>query len=506
MHPSSSHAFHARHGLAGLRATAAKKIALHPLERILVALILLQLVFLPWALGGLRLWSQYVSAGLAVVTFIVALWPRHYTELNSRVGAHHLSLWPRLLHFPLFWLGLLLMLYVTIQGLNPAWTFAEGHKMWWMQRINHIAWLPHGTIAPGLRGNPWTSLLVYGATWLTACSLWVGITRRRSLYILLLGLAINALLLAGIAFAQRLSNTNLILWFIKSPNQIWGTFTYRNHGGAWFNLMVPVFFGLAFWHYLRSLRTFAKSSPAALYGFLGLVAVVAVIASYSRGAVIAQLLFLGLVLVYFLIKQFTLPPFPQKHIVTALLLIAFAGFTFVGLKGLNAKETWDRMEQLFDGETKSLEARQLATKATLDMWQAEPWLGHGAHSFQYLFPIYQKRYPEIWALPYRHGKTTLYRRYFWANAHNDFAQTLAELGIIGTLPILLGGLWGLVRFLRTKGWANPVTMLILFTLSCTLAHSWGEFVFQCPAILVTWVALGVLSLRWTEVDTRHQSR
>ena len=446
----------------------------------------------------MRLWAQIISIVLAALIFIVALIPRSYTDENSRTGSHYLSMWPRLLRFPLFWIGALLLIYIAIQGLNPAWRYVSTDQGWWMTRITYINWLPHGTESPLDWANPWRALMIYGSAWLLMCSLWIGITRRRALQVILVGLVSNGLLLAIVAAAQRLTGTNKILWFVDSPNQIWGTFFYRNHGAAWFGLMVSLFCGLAFWHYLKALRTFAKSSPAALYGFLSFLMIVIVIAGYSRGAVISTLLFLGLFIITFLVRQFTLPAYPQKNVITVFLILLVAGFTFVGLQGLNAKNTWDRMEKLFEGETKTMAARRSATQATFDMWKASPWLGHGAHSFRFIFPVYQQHYPTIW----KAGK----RRLYWEHAHNDIAQTSAELGIVGVSFIVLGWLWALGRFVRTRAWANPLSITLLLGMICTAAHSWGEFVFQNPAILITWVSFGVISLRWAELDPTVQSK
>ena len=488
---TSRHQLHPR-----LSTGSAKRVSLHPAERVLIILVLIHLIFLPWALGTMRLWAQIISIVLAALIFIVALIPRSYTDENSRTGSHYLSMWPRLLRFPLFWIGALLLIYIAIQGLNPAWRYVSTDQGWWMTRITYINWLPHGTESPLDWANPWRALMIYGSAWLLMCSLWIGITRRRALQVILVGLVSNGLLLAIVAAAQRLTGTNKILWFVDSPNQIWGTFFYRNHGAAWFGLMVSLFCGLAFWHYLKALRTFAKSSPAALYGFLSFLMIVIVIAGYSRGAVISTLLFLGLFIITFLVRQFTLPAYPQKNVITVFLILLVAGFTFVGLQGLNAKNTWDRMEKLFEGETKTMAARRSATQATFDMWKASPWLGHGAHSFRFIFPVYQQHYPTIW----KAGK----RRLYWEHAHNDIAQTSAELGIVGVSFIVLGWLWALGRFVRTRAWANPLSITLLLGMICTAAHSWGEFVFQNPAILITWVSFGVISLRWAELDPTVQ--
>jgi hypothetical protein len=51
---------------------------LHPQERWFLAIVLVQLVFLPWAFGTMHVWSQVTALGLSAMGFAVALWPRIY--------------------------------------------------------------------------------------------------------------------------------------------------------------------------------------------------------------------------------------------------------------------------------------------------------------------------------------------------------------------------------------------------------------------------------------------
>ena len=51
---------------------------LHPQERWFLAIVLLQLIFLPWAFGTMHVWSQAIALGLSALGFVVALWPRVY--------------------------------------------------------------------------------------------------------------------------------------------------------------------------------------------------------------------------------------------------------------------------------------------------------------------------------------------------------------------------------------------------------------------------------------------
>lgn len=84
----------------------AKEYALHPLEKSLAIVVIVLLVFLPWALGGMKLWAQQIAFGLAALAFVLALIPRTYDDRYHAGGNLRLYMWPKLLRFPIFWLGL----------------------------------------------------------------------------------------------------------------------------------------------------------------------------------------------------------------------------------------------------------------------------------------------------------------------------------------------------------------------------------------------------------------
>ncbi|MEZ5413450.1 MAG: hypothetical protein R3F03_03955 [Opitutaceae bacterium] len=97
---------------------------LHGWEKALLVFAGALLIFQPWALGGLRLWAQYIAAPLALGAFICALIPRHY---NDR---HHAGGEPAVDHVAqasalsiLLWLGLLYFAFVLIQIHNPRSSF-----------------------------------------------------------------------------------------------------------------------------------------------------------------------------------------------------------------------------------------------------------------------------------------------------------------------------------------------------------------------------------------------
>jgi uncharacterized membrane protein HdeD (DUF308 family) len=75
------------------------------------------------------------------------------------------------------------------------------------------------------------------------------------------------------------------------------------------------------------------------------------------------------------------------------------------------------------------------------------------------------------------------------------------VGIGGTALVLLGGLWSLVALFRRRLWRQPA--MLLLTVGClqTLVQAIFDFPFQNPAILVTWLALLVISIRWVELES-----
>jgi O-antigen ligase len=142
----------------------------------------------------------------------------------------------------------------------------------------------------------------------------------------------------------------------------------------------------------------------------------------------------------------------------------------------------------------SLLGRQLAREAATDMYR-DHWLrGVGAGGFRHLFPEYVKRRPEI----YNEG------RFFWEHAHNDWLEIPIELGLTGVLLVTAAVGWAGRTWWRWGGRRHPLALMIAFGLGQVLLHAFMDFPLQCPAILVTWWALVVMSLRWLELDGTGQ--
>ena len=461
-----------------------RRLHIHPQEKLLLAIISVHLVFLPWALGGMYLWTHLVSLAFALLGFAVALVPRDYTEEHTGQGSFRLVMWPKQVKFPVFWLGLVFLAYVICQGLNPAWQFMQNERgQWWMQRIAYCEWLPAGVRAPIERGGPWRRLLVYLAVWLSVCSLWIGVTRRRSLQVIFAVIAANGMALAILGLFQRLLGNGKIFWFYNSANpSFFSSFIYKNHAGAYLNLTLFVACGIAGWYYLRGLRRLEKSNPAGIFAFFTTFIAINVLISYSRGATMVMLMFLAGAIGGFAYQQWKAPSGLRRPIVLITLILFFGFFLKTGLDALHTGPAWSRFAQAFSSEDLSVKSRALATTASLEMLR-DRWLtGRGAGSYVFLFTSYQQHYPDLWAP----GGA----RMLWEHAHNDLVEFPIELGLLGLLPLLGAALYFSVRLVRGYFWYNPLSTCVVFGLMLTLGHARYDFVFQNPAVLLTfWLML-----------------
>lgn len=495
--PASSSASRHSPSLDSFRGPA-KRLAIHPLETALLWVIAAHLVFLPWALGAVRLWAQVISLLFSLASFLLALWPRRYTPDQTGTTNFRALPLPKLLKFPIFWIGLALLALITIQGLNPAWEYQTNGKVWWMRAIPHVTWLPHGVRVPfnppsGLaQGGEWRMLIVYASAFLTVCAAWIGFTRRRTLQRLFVVLAVNGAALSIFGLAQRILGATKIFGFVDSPNpSFFSSFIYKNHAGAYLDIGVAIAVGLGAWYYVRGVRRLEKSSPAGVFAFLMTCIAVSVLVSYARGATLTMLAYLCLVVAAFVWYQWRLPASARRPIITIAMLVVFGFFLKTGLDALNSELAWDRLRQAISGSDVSVEARLIADHASFDMLGEHWGLGTGSGGFPFLFPVYQQHYPEI------------AHRQFWPHAHNDVLEIPIELGLPGMLLILASFAYWAVVLVRTYVWDNPLSASILAGCLALIGMAYGDFIFYCPAVLITWCALWPVCTRWTQLEEQR---
>jgi hypothetical protein len=470
------------------------------MEKALLTVVAIHLVFLPWALGTMHVWSQSASFALSILSFGLALRTRYYSGEFTDGHPFHLHMVPKLLRFPIFWIGLAFLLYVLIQAVNPAWEYVTDGRSWWLQGVRCIDLLPTGMRTPFDQASPWRSLMIDSSAWMTTCALWIGFTRRRTIRTLLIILSINGAILALLGLAQRaLGSTEIMGFYTPSNPDFAATFINRNHGAAYLNLMLAVSSAVAFWYYRRQLRRGEYSSPAVVFGFFALLIALMVLYSYSRGA--------GFLMIGFLVVTvglvgrrllFSSEPghSPLVAIVIALLVVSFVG------QGLYTLKT-DRIEARLKDISRDLEAggeysRWVAAGATWEMAQDQLVEGWGAGSYRFYFPVYQARHPDILIDPSTH------KRELWEHAHDDYLELLAEVGAVGCGILAIGVLYFAIQMKSLSIWRHAPATLLLMGCVATALHAIVDFPFFCPAILITWCALWPLMTRLAELELQNR--
>ncbi len=450
-------------------------------EKWIVAVVVVQLLFVSWAFGGVRLWTQYILSVLSVIGFLI-LFVRF--EDHSAGRRENLN---RLVRFPVFWLGLMLMLYMGIQAFNVAWVYATDGRVWWLQRLNHITWLPSGMETPidGLKiggMNVYRMMMLYGTPWLLTCTVWVGLRRRKSILIILWVLVISYGLWSILGLTQLAAGVDRILWHYTPPSgtRPFSTIIYANHAAAYINLGLVLLFTLFLFYFNRSKRSMARSGPHIFLISIVPIIITSLICTYSSaGMFIGAVILLLFVLVY-LIQVYSLRRFIGNPIPLVILIVMIAGLGVVLLKVIDQKHLLSEIKLLQINLESGLEEelRIPLYEATTEMVKDKWVYGWGAGSYRFYFPVYQRHYSELSIL--KRGKPIFFRY-----AHNDFLQIPAELGAVGSAFIVLIVLYWLRKWLSLGRFMGlPLFMLVA---GCALVSSQAlvDFPFYNPAVLTT---------------------
>jgi hypothetical protein len=456
----------------------------------ILALTALHLVFLPWALGTVHAWSQIVSLVLSAGGLALALRPQPPGgSLPPLAPVGVLRRWP------FFWAGLALLGYVAVQALNPSWRFVSGPDSWTLVRIPYISWLPSGVDAPFLRFNAWRSFIIILSLWLLVCSVRTGLRRRLSYNILFSVLAANGALLALLGLAEQLTQANQIFWSYRPSNLAFAaSFIYRNHAGAYLDLAVAASAGLAWWHYRRFVRKIEGPAMTVAFSFSAALIGLFVIISASRMATLLMFAFVGASAGAFIIRYLGKGDGARRRMDMVVLAAAGISVAGIGFVALRSEAVWARFADLANDPSARMGDRTLAREATREMFADRGAFGWGAGCFRYGFPLYAQHFPEIYQYPSGLRK-------YWEHAHDDLLEIPAELGWVGLIPLGVILLTGTGALWRVRFWTNPLSYCLVAACVLTLVHGWVDFVFQCPAVLLTWSVLLAGAARWAELDT-----
>lgn len=459
-------------------------------EKLITFQVAFTLVFAAWAFGGMVNWARDGIYGLVIIGFLMLFLPMgselHCREKSTTAKENFIAL----TKFPVFWLGLLLLIYILIGYFNPSMTFVHNGKIWWVEELNnpnYKPWLPTSVRAPEFYGNPTVYLRHFGMGLLFACTCWVGVKEIKGVIqitnLFLAGFLIQILFTQWILFQRNEKLMGVYEWIHSSK---FTSFFYENHSVAYLYTSLGISLLLAS-YYVRKSNVFVIC-----YMCIGVLGYFLAMKTHSHGGKIiaSGLIAIGFFYVFF--KYF-------NRLGKGILILIF--FLLIGVMGwaYSAKNIQESISLKWEKITR-IEVYELTTHYALK----KPLLGYGADSFalhfpemrrsdyfKYMRPIYPRTnlVSPVIGMPGVYGRT-------WMNTHSDPIQYFFELGIIGSVILSL-----IVLFLLFQNCLKRSFYSIII-LGAILCHSCVDFIFVNPAILLFFIGILTLPLFFEKVNSK----
>lgn len=318
---------------------------------------------------------------------------------------------------------------------------------------------------------------------------------RKRIEILCFCILITASFASVYGIYQAYAGDNRIWWFSGYGDDVRGTYINRNHFAGLMAMALMLATGFASsltgWFFKRKgvasdtikgkilrLLSFEKIySKRALIVFCGVIIGLGLVLSASRGGIISAALGLLLLGLFYVAQESQ----RKNGIIVLVVFLLIGGYGLqVGLEHTIERFQTDQLQSSFEG-------RYRYAQKTVDVFRDYELAGVGLGNFQHAYPRYQANEDMGLLIDY---------------AHNDWAQLLAEGGVLGFLLTVAGiGLFVLFVLRKWQGRRDPqalalgvVPLAVLMTMG---VHSWFDFNMHIPAnvlVLAAILAIGQASL------------
>lgn len=465
-------------------------------EQLITAAAGLTLLWTTWMPGNTRPWVMAGTLILSAVTFALLFLPVGDGQTAEARG----NLRQLLRSIP-FWLGLLVVIYVSIQAANPRFTIvrvAGGY----FRTFSHeyVSWLPSGLVAPADMESSVMMVKMLGGLLFFTSAIWVGIRNRSSYRVLLWTMAISAAAWSLLGMLQRATDAGKMLWFFTSYNRnFWGTLTNENHAAALLNLGLIGALALFLHAFGTGRNTMLRGSPHLLCVPLSIACITGVVNTSSRAGMLITLIIL---VIFSFIGLYRLQQALRTDKRGLAVMVVFVGLlailvigTLPSLDKKRLRREWRTALVVADNPATNL--RYYINQATFDLIELRPVTGWGSGSYRYFIQQTQFNYEPLEELT-NNPRPNLRRQIMFA--HNDYLQYLAELGWVGVTPLILLVLYLVVLPMRRWRGLDAGLLFGVVAICAFLIHATIEFFFYRPAVLFTFWAL-VITV-WRMIDLR----
>jgi len=461
-----------------LRTTSEATPHTHRLEQLTVLHVSILLIATTWLFGGNAGWVKpYLAAWASLSLPLLGL---NLRELQNRRLRYSPTATTLLLCLcPLLALNALVATSLFFPGFRIF--LFEGEPLYVSNRVS--PWLPSAAYPPSVGIVLW----LFNSTYLSAFNLLLAPQSRRVLRRFFFIALSNSLLLAGFGTFQKLGGAKgLFFGLVASPQpRFFASFIYHNHWGAFCILMLALALGL-FAHYLRRhlLRDLVRTPAMYVLVVVAAVAITTPLSDSRSGTVLVLLCLLGGTIHALTIfwKRHDGPPRrrPLPALVTA---VAFSLLLLVGYdlaKPQITQRLRQTQNQLSPTVSSPIDHRLTLYRDTWHMARDRLPFGWGMASYPHTFHIYNSQ-------PY--GSKIDRIPVMYHDAHNDWLQTLAEFGVVGSALIVLCALSPLLAFRKALR-ANPISAYLLGGCALILLYAWLEFPFGNTAVRLSfWICL-----------------
>ncbi|MBC7368877.1 MAG: O-antigen ligase family protein [Undibacterium sp.] len=457
---------------------------LRPLEWAVLLHVGGMLTFATWGFGS---GAEWVRTGLAwwgglgillILTFVQG------KENRAGAGLRPLRwLWP-LVAFNLLTLA---------ACLSPTFRTMHAGSEVMLVKIEMPAWRPSSALPAVAVYELW----LFNALYLSAFNVALVIRQRRALRGLLVFAGINALALAVFGTLQKLAHApGLFFGLVPSPQKFFfSSFVYHNHWGSFAVLMAAASLGLA-WHYARRRedRDFLHS-PACTWLVCVLAVAATVPLSGSRACSLLMLILLGGALLHTLVRMIRHRQRLRESIALPLagalaaVVLAAGAIWFVARDSIELRVAKTKEQVSTMRAQGTVGTRAVLYRDTWAMARDKLWFGWGTGSYPHVFLLYNTIKPNSDRIPI-----------YYADAHSDWLQSVAEHGLVGTALL---GLCALVPLagLRPRHFGSPFAAYLLAGCALILLYAWVEFPFGNAAVVLSWWLVFFCAVRYARLES-----
>jgi O-antigen ligase len=438
------------------------------IERAVAVHVSVFIISVSWAFGGNADWVRTPISAWGTLGIILTL----AISVGRRSQSHPVAgilAWA--------WPVLVLNAIVLASCLTPGFhmvTFRD-ERLFMPTRV--AWWIPSATRS----GVATRALWLFDGIYFSCLNIAVAV-RHRSTIRLILAIAVgNALALSVFGIVQKLlGSTGIYFGSVASPQpQFFASFVYDNHWGAFAIMMIGACIGLALRYAYGARGEGFFKGPA----FTGLVAAavmaVSIPFSGSRACTLLLAIMLGIAIVHGIPKVSR--ALRHSGVSTAGLLLGIAAFAVLAIGGawmvagdvIEARAQITR-EQVAEMWTKrSIGSRTILYSDTIRMARERPLFGWGMGSYPVVFGVFNTQESKIDRLPV-----------VYHDAHSDWLQSLAELGLAGTA--LIGAAVTLPALVLRRSRVSYMPYFLLAGCSLVAAYAWIEFPFGNVAVVLSW--------------------